>query len=214
MAAMSSTPKNTRDAILDYALDAINRRGVEAVGMREVARGLELSPGNLTYHFPTKEDLLFGLSARLGELNERTEVLGGMPTNLVELLERFRAVFQNHVAFRGLLLALVHVHDQYPRIREGYEAHQKRRTATFGAMLRGLRDRGSLAQATHDRDIARLAGFCTLIGRFWISEAHLDGRDPAHPSTQARYLDLLAAAIAPHATPRGHEELARFRSSF
>ena len=207
---MSTDTTSTRDAILDHALTAINAHGVERLGMRDIARELGLSPGNLTYHFPTKEDLLIALAARLSDRNEQTEALGGMPDGLDGLLERFRTAFRNQVDFRGLVLALVHLHDKYPAIRAAYDVHQRRRTEAFVAMFDHLRSRGSLDGATEDGELQRLAGYCTLIGRFWISEAHIDGLDPAAPATHAHYLDLLATALAPHATDRGTEELARY----
>ena len=48
----------TAERILEYAREAFNERGVAAVGVREIARDLGLSPGNVSYHFPTKEALI------------------------------------------------------------------------------------------------------------------------------------------------------------
>lgn len=210
MAQVSSTPQSTRDAILEYALKEINEYGAESLRMREIARDLRISPGNLTYHFPTKEALLAAIARQVSDLNDRTEALGGLPQGLDGLLERFRAVFLNHVAFRGLLLALVHLTDRYPRIRSDYEASRQRRSLSFAVMLRHLRDHGSIKSVTSDAELERLAGYCTLIGRFWIAEAHVDGRDVADPATHAHYLDLLAAVFAPYASERGRAEIAPY----
>ena len=51
----------TARRILDHARRAFNERGVAAVGIREIARDLGLSPGNVSYHFPTKEALVVAL---------------------------------------------------------------------------------------------------------------------------------------------------------
>ena len=39
--------------------------------MRDIAHDLNLSPGNLTYHFSKKEDVIIGIAERLSEQNSR-----------------------------------------------------------------------------------------------------------------------------------------------
>ena len=46
---------NTKDKILEKSLELFNNQGVHNVGVRDIARALEISPGNMSYHFPKKE---------------------------------------------------------------------------------------------------------------------------------------------------------------
>lgn len=52
---------NRREEILNIAQDLFNKYGYEKVTMREIAEALAISPGNLTYYFPKKIDILTAL---------------------------------------------------------------------------------------------------------------------------------------------------------
>lgn len=58
----------TRQDILTSAITLFARRGILATTMAELARAINMTPGALYWHFPTKEDLLL---AAIEELNER-----------------------------------------------------------------------------------------------------------------------------------------------
>lgn len=48
---------DTASRILDASRHAFNARGYAATSVTEIAASLDMSQGNLTYHFPTKRDL-------------------------------------------------------------------------------------------------------------------------------------------------------------
>ncbi len=58
---MSKPKLNTREIILDKALKMFNERGIEYVGLRELAGVLGIRVSNITYYFPTKDDLVYQL---------------------------------------------------------------------------------------------------------------------------------------------------------
>ena len=58
----------TRQGILDSAITLFARRGILATTMAELARAINMTPGALYWHFPTKEDLLL---AAIEELHQR-----------------------------------------------------------------------------------------------------------------------------------------------
>jgi AcrR family transcriptional regulator len=51
-------PRSRDAASPERGREVFNEPGVAAVGVREIARDLGLSPGNVSYHYPTKEALL------------------------------------------------------------------------------------------------------------------------------------------------------------
>ena len=58
MVPRSSTPPTTRDRILDASRLIFNQRGYAATTQAEIAAEVGISQGNLTYHFPTKAELV------------------------------------------------------------------------------------------------------------------------------------------------------------
>lgn len=60
MATQNETPERgaNRERILRAALNVIGTYGVDKVTHRSVATGAKVSPGTVTYHFSTREDLV------------------------------------------------------------------------------------------------------------------------------------------------------------
>ena len=51
-----------KDLILKTALETFNKQGYEHVSTYDISRKLKISQGNLTYHFPTKQQLINSLA--------------------------------------------------------------------------------------------------------------------------------------------------------
>ena len=64
----------TEDKIVTKALEMFNIRGIEYVGLREISAELGIRVGNITYYFPTKDDLVNRLSLDLNKLNSKVFV--------------------------------------------------------------------------------------------------------------------------------------------
>src|SRR5215218_3060622 len=103
---MSKLMMNTRDKILDKALEMFNERGIEYVGLRELASILGMRVSNITYYFPTKDDLVYQLSLELGKKNAAL-IMERESFTITAFLDMLHQVFQHHVQFRCLLLSVV-----------------------------------------------------------------------------------------------------------
>src|SRR5688572_8438621 len=138
---MSKLKLNTKQKILDKALQMFNERGIEYVGLRELAALLDMRVGNITYYFPTKDDLVFELSMQLSETNAATMVVHEKPT-MLSFLNMLHDVFQNHLQFRCLLLSVVHVMKQNKRVAAAYQQNQNKRSATIHSYIEALEEGG------------------------------------------------------------------------
>jgi AcrR family transcriptional regulator len=124
------------EKIVAKALEMFNERGIEYVGLRELAAVLGIRVGNITYYFPTKDDLVNRLAQNLSNLNERISVEENL--SLFSFLDRFRKVFANHVQYRCLLLSFVHLMEQNRVLSEGYKETEKKRYSAIVANLSAL----------------------------------------------------------------------------
>lgn len=106
----------TRERILDTARFLFNQYGYHQVSMRQIADRLDISPGNLTYYFPHKADLVDarqkGTQAILPDIDPDRDPGYGIAVVLHHLLDRQRcAVAVRPLGDRGCCVwdALQHV---------------------------------------------------------------------------------------------------------
>jgi AcrR family transcriptional regulator len=84
----------TREAILDGALQVLSTLGLAGFSIPQVASAVGIAPGNLTYYFPTREDLIRAMSERLLDRYSRkfedmcAELSKGGDGGLNELVDR------------------------------------------------------------------------------------------------------------------------------
>ena len=70
-------PRRTAERILEAALDLFNRLGEPNVSTTAIAAHLGISPGNLYYHYPAKEEIVNALSQRHAQdLREQLQAAG------------------------------------------------------------------------------------------------------------------------------------------
>ncbi len=79
----------TAERILDAARRRFNEQGYDSTTISQIAEDVGIRPGNLTYHFPTKHDLVLTLREQLMErITSRTATLapGDVADDYVERL--------------------------------------------------------------------------------------------------------------------------------
>lgn len=203
----------TDKEILKKALDLFNEKGYAHVGMRELARELAISPGNLTYYFKKKEDVLAALLEQFAARNSQTieSYLQQEPTN-ANFLRLMRNIFENQFMYRG-----VYVGNQFfPVVVEkkifDYQGVVTKRKAVYQEILTSLGNAGHLH--VDDKDISFLLSFITLFGRFWITEATLFDKSPNKDEVIDHYLSLFARQLALFSTDTGDASIKMYGIKF
>ncbi len=199
---------NTEEKILAKALEMFNERGIEYVGLRELAGILGIRVSNITYYFATKDDLVNRISLELSAANEavlRAEREPGLHT----FLDTMRIIFNNHMRYRCIALSLVHILDQNEVISERFKKTQLARRNFLTTSLSILADGGWVAfPDPADRDA--LASMIALLARFWIPDSRFTVHKLQPPEQIRYYLHLLVALFNPFLTSKGKKETRKF----
>ena len=207
MAASEAPREDTRRRLLETFRQLANDHGLEAIGARELARSLELSPGNVSYHFPRKEDLV---RAAMGELRaDNAAALSSLPVGdtVAAFLARLHVAMENQLRWRCIPRGIVHVVESFPELGAEYRATERARRDTLRDALVALRERGELDATFDEPAAARVVATCSLVARFWLSEQRLSFPDTPEADLVPHYLALVAQALLPHATARGRRAL-------
>jgi AcrR family transcriptional regulator len=103
-AAAEPTP-DTRQRILDVALDLFIEQGFDGTSLRQIAEQLGVTKAALYYHFESKDDILMALHLRLHEFGrESLRRMGEGPVNLELWGELLDEIVDQMLAQRKIFL--------------------------------------------------------------------------------------------------------------
>lgn len=206
-----SKNNSTKELIIEKALSMFNKYGVEYVGVRELAKELGMKGGNITYYFPTKDDIVFEVSRRLGEENnvilERKENL-----TIVDFLAVFGEIFRNHYKYRALFFSIPNLVKQNEAVREQYHERQKLRQETILAQLADL-EKGGFISIPGKKELDSIFNVITMVSRFWLSNAAVEGELSNLKLSMNKYLDVMAGQLLLIATAKGKRDIDKYYNS-
>lgn len=201
-----------RQRILDTARRLFNAQGLHRVGVRDVARAVSMSPGNLAYHFPTREDLVLALVLELHQKVERA-VFAALPEalSLLELYRSAQVAMRDMLEYRCLLLGAAGAVRAPPKLQRLRADLRVRRRERHDLLIRALARGGFIDGPRALRRGRWLFEQGELISSGWLTAATLQGRsDDAQIILD--YAKVGLALLEPWCTPKGQRQMSRILS--
>lgn len=157
----------TRDRILHTSLQLFNELGEPSVTTLLIADELDISPGNLYYHFKSKTDILNELFEHYEESMYGILVVPDTEMEIEDLWFYLHLIFENIAKFQFLYKDLVTVMAKYPHLEKRFKKILSTKRKASIAVLARAKDGGRL-HAT-EAEIAALTEQIILITTFWLS---------------------------------------------
>jgi len=161
-------PRRTRERILETALALFNRLGEPNVTTADVANEMEISPGNLYYHFRNKGEIiaeLFGAFERtVAPLLVQPE---GRPPDVEDLWLLLHLLFEAMWEHRFFFRDLDEILSRDARLAARFARLMRRGSHTVIELCRGMVATGAMSAT--EREIAALADNVALVATYWIS---------------------------------------------
>ena len=166
--------RQTRQRILDASLAMFNAQGEPNVTTNHIADELEISPGNLYYHFRNKDDIIEHL---FGKYEERIDMALAAPSGRLPGLEdvwlQLHLVFECIWDYRFLYRDLVDILSRNRRLRIRFARILKRADEQAHLVMRGLSQAGVMRASAAELDAA--ATNVLVISTFWMNYASARG---------------------------------------
>ncbi|MEO6169060.1 MAG: TetR/AcrR family transcriptional regulator [Chitinophagales bacterium] len=193
----------TKERILNTALKLFNREGVDAVTVRHIAAKMNISHGNLCYHYPNKNLVIFDLYLCL--VKEFNELMAGLQKTAIDLslvLASNNHSFDTFYKYRFLFLDFTHIMRENPAIKKHYRQLVKIRKEQFAWLISKLVWSGDFKKEALPGQYDSLLEQVFIIADFWLpsSEILFEGKET---DRIPHYRNLMQALIVPILTPKG-----------
>ncbi len=204
--------QRTRERILAVSLELFNARGEAHVTTGMIADELEMSPGNLYYHFRNKDQIVERLFDRFEERISISPPEAGSDAGAIEDLWLYlHLMFEAIWDYRFLYRNLDDIVGRNRRLREHFNRIVEAKLAAVEGLCRSLA-RAGLVTATPS-EIRALALNVLVVATYWLNfQAVRGGRgagDPRDPGNGAfQVMSLVAPYLAGEAR-RHFERLGR-----
>jgi AcrR family transcriptional regulator len=160
--------KQTRQRILDTSLAMFNTQGEPNVTTNHIADELEISPGNLYYHFRNKDDIIEQLFARYEErMDNALAAPSGRLPELEDIWLQLHLVFECIWDYRFLYRDLVEILSRNRRLRMRFARILKRADERAHLVMRGLNQAGIMRGSADEVNAA--ATNVLVLSTFWLN---------------------------------------------
>ena len=167
MASQIKKPRRTAERILDTTLDLFNRFGEPNVSTTLISAELGISPGNLYYHYPAKDELITKLFDRYD--TALTELLRAADDvkNIEDAWLFFHVLFELIWAYRFLYRDLNDLLSNHRRLETHFQFILQRKTKAVQAVLHGIGRASALR--IDSRDVDPVATAMVVVLTYWLS---------------------------------------------
>ena len=203
-------PRRTAERILEVTLELFNRHGVPNVSTTLISAELNISPGNLYYHYPAKDELINTLFDRYEHsLNELLHAADGV-RNVEDAWLFFHMMFELIWQYRFLYRDLNDLVSTNRRLETHFQFVLKNKLAAVKTLLDGLAGGGAMRIDIKAAETVSTAMVVVLT--YWLSYEYV--REPRHAleaesasASMMRGAFQVLSMLAPYLEPAQRDHL-------
>ena len=167
-------PRRTAERILEVTLDLFNRFGEPNVSTTLISAEMGISPGNLYYHYPAKDELINALFDRYEAGLNQLLGAGGEVRDVEDawffMHSLFELIWQHRFLYRDLNDLL----SKNRRLETHFQGVLKNKTQAVKALLDGMSRAGTIQ--IDSREVEATATCMVVVLTYWLSYEYV--RDP------------------------------------
>jgi AcrR family transcriptional regulator len=208
--AEKKKPRRTAERILEVTLELFNRFGEPNVSTTAISAELRISPGNLYYHYPAKDELINALVDRyehaLGELLGAADSVNNVEDAWLFVHMLFELIWNYRFLYRDLNDLL----SKNRRLETHFQAVLRDKARAVQALLDGLA-RGQ-AMTMQPQESTTVSNAMVVVLTYWLSYEYVrDPRRALEPESAAAALNRGAfhvlSLLLPYLEPAARKHL-------
>jgi hypothetical protein len=192
----------TSEKIKCQALRLFNEKGVDHVSSLEISQALNISYGNLTYHYKKKDDIVLALYTEMqAELNRAINHLVQCLFEETFYLKLVNEIFDVIWKYRFIYLNINSLMSQFAFIQKSEKTYSNTRVKILNRAKKYLIQEGYLAPEVNNNYDALIQNL-NMILYAWITDANVfyEGEDSAKIQV---YVSLFYQVALTHITEKG-----------
>ena len=174
MATPPKKPRRTAERILEVTLELFNRFGEPNVSTTLISAELNISPGNLYYHYPAKDELINSLFDRYEKSLAELLHAADQVRNVEDAWLFFHMLFELIWQYRFLYRDLNDLLSKNRRLETHFQFVLRDKNQAIQGVLAGLSRSG--AMKIEARDMEPVATAMAVVLTYWLSYEYV--RDP------------------------------------
>lgn len=208
---MKQKPLTTKNKILDTAVSMLNERGLSNVKLRDVSLALQISIGNLTYHYPKWENLIDDIFAQFqAEINHLYDFF---PKDISEVVGYIERIYEIQVKYAFLFSNFYIFFQQFPKYKVIEEDFFMSRMKTMREALEKLVEKKYLYPASCEHNYDLLVKNTWLILSGWYGFSMIF-KDTKYAITKEEFFLSIWNMYVYHLTDSGKEIVRKSYTEF
>ncbi|MEN0051088.1 MAG: TetR/AcrR family transcriptional regulator [Bacteroidota bacterium] len=166
--------KKTKKSILDTSRKLFNDLGYSNITIRMIAMELNMSSGNLNYHFRKREDILEALYFEMVEVfDARVEEVNDQAISLAYMQANIEASMGRMIEYRFFWTDLYFLLKSNQKIRTHFEKAKMERKAGYRFVFDALRNANILKEPSFEQEYSTLIDRMIDYSNTWLYAALL-----------------------------------------
>ena len=197
----------TKDRILREALALFNQQGSDDVSLRAIARSMDISVGNLAYHYANTDRIIEALYLELAEkMDQPIKEVEEQDPEFLLMVRLSRKNFEIMYQYRFILLDFTRIARRIPSIRDHFIQLIEQRKLQFRFILAQLETTGVIIPEPFPEAYTKMIQRSLVIGDYWIPHAHIHFEGTAEEAI-SYYHQLMISEIEPYLSEKGRAKL-------
>lgn len=201
--------KGTKQNILRAARVLFNERGISNVSQRVISDHIAISPGNLTYHFNKRSDILEALYFEYAqEMEELIVDFDQQELTLANLAKFAKTMSKIGFENRFFTIDFVQIIRENVKIKKRHQTLVQLRNKQLETVLLKFVEQGIMRKEDLDDEYNMLLQRLALLNDYWLVFIGTSGADMLLKHTRT-HADLFMQSIYPYLTEIGKKEFAQ-----
>lgn len=195
--------KNTSEKILVAALALFNSQGLAKVTLRSIAKEMNISQGNLNYHFKKRDDIIEALYDRLvSDMDESMAKIKHANADLNLIFDISNSIMNNSHKYRFFFIDFAQIMRDNMIIKKNFNALVKVRESQSVGLFGMMIENGVLRPERLTNEYYNLYKRIQIFSDFWMTSAEIE-RTQLEKKLIGEYLEIIMQSIYPYLTEKG-----------